>query len=40
LTAHRDGTSLRETALKLGYVSAADYDRWVRPEDMTRPLDG
>jgi fumarate hydratase class II len=35
--AHRDATSLREAALALGYVSAADFDRWVRPEAMTRP---
>jgi fumarate hydratase class II len=32
--AHREGTTLREAALALGYVSAADFDRWVRPEDM------
>jgi len=40
LTAHREGLSLREAALKLGAVSAEDYDRWVRPEDMTHPLEG
>jgi fumarate hydratase class II len=38
LAAHRDGTSLREAALKLGFVTADDYDRWVRAEDMTHPL--
>ncbi len=32
--AHHDGTTLREAALALGYVSAADFDRWVRPEAM------
>jgi fumarate hydratase class II len=32
--AHRDGTTLREAALALKYVSAADFDKWVRPEDM------
>ncbi|MBV9553624.1 MAG: class II fumarate hydratase [Alphaproteobacteria bacterium] len=37
LTAHHDGATLRETALKLGYVSAADFDKWVRPEDMVGP---
>jgi fumarate hydratase class II len=36
-TAHKKGTTLREEALKTGLVSAADYDRIVRPEDMTRP---
>ena len=35
--AHRDGTTLREAALALGYVSAGDFDAWVRPADMTRP---
>ncbi|MGH9260308.1 MAG: class II fumarate hydratase, partial [Acidimicrobiales bacterium] len=35
--AHREATSLREAALALGYVTAADFDRWVRPEQMTRP---
>ena len=39
-TAHREGTSLREAALKLGVVSAEDFDRWVRPEAMTRPGNG
>jgi fumarate hydratase class II len=37
--AHRGGTSLREAALELGYVTAEDFDRWVRPADMTRPED-
>jgi len=36
-TAHKNGTTLREEALKTGLVTAADYDRIVRPEDMTRP---
>jgi fumarate hydratase, class II len=35
--AHREGTTLREAALALGYVSADEFDAWVRPEDMTRP---
>jgi fumarate hydratase class II len=35
--AHANGTTLREEALRLGYVSAADFDRLVRPEKMTRP---
>jgi len=38
LTAHREQLSLREAALKLGYVTAEQFDRWVRPADMTRPL--
>ena len=33
--AHKEGTTLREAALALGYVKAEDFDRWVRPEAMT-----
>ena len=36
-TAHRNGTTLREEALKTGLVSEADYDRLVRPERMVGP---
>jgi len=36
-TAHKNGTTLKEEALKSGLVTAADYDRLVRPEEMTRP---
>jgi fumarate hydratase class II len=35
--AHREGSTLKAAALALGYVSAADYDRWVQPSEMTRP---
>jgi fumarate hydratase class II len=35
--AHREGTTLRDAAVALGYVSAEDFERWVRPEEMTRP---
>ena len=35
--AHREGSTLREAALALGYVSAEDFDRWVRPEAMIGP---
>jgi fumarate hydratase class II len=38
-TAHRDGLTLKEAAVSLGYVTAAEFDAWVRPEDMTHPLD-
>lgn len=37
-TAHRNGTTLREEAINLGYVTAEEYDKWVRPEDMTGSL--
>ncbi|MFC5386016.1 class II fumarate hydratase [Aquamicrobium segne] len=36
-TAHKNGTTLREEALATGLVSAEDYDRIVRPQDMTHP---
>jgi fumarate hydratase, class II len=35
--AHVDGSSLKEAAMKLGYLSAEDFDKWVRPEQMTSP---
>lgn len=33
-TAHRNGTTLREEAINLGYVTAENYDAWVKPENM------
>jgi fumarate hydratase class II len=36
-TAHVERTSLREAALKLGYLTAEEFDAIVRPEKMTRP---
>ena len=33
-TAHKNGTTLKEEAINLGYVSAEDYDNWVKPENM------
>jgi fumarate hydratase class II len=35
--AHANGTTLREEALRLGFVSGDEFDRLVRPEKMTRP---
>ncbi|MDD5330832.1 MAG: class II fumarate hydratase [Sulfuricella sp.] len=35
--AHRDGGTLRQAALALGYVTAEEFDRWVRPERMAHP---
>ncbi|MDG1252246.1 MAG: class II fumarate hydratase [Schleiferiaceae bacterium] len=32
--AHAEGSTLREVAVKLGYVSQQEFDAWVRPEDM------
>ncbi|HTP48102.1 MAG TPA: class II fumarate hydratase [Casimicrobiaceae bacterium] len=35
--AHREGTTLKEAALALGYVTEEQFDRWVRPERMIGP---
>lgn len=34
-TAHKNGTTLKEEAVRLGYVSPEDYDQWVNPRQMT-----
>jgi fumarate hydratase class II len=36
-TAHANGTTLKEEAVRLGFVSPEEFDRLVRPERMTRP---
>lgn len=36
-TAHKNGTTLKEEAINLGYVDAETFDRVVRPEDMIGP---
>jgi fumarate hydratase class II len=38
--AHKQGGTLKETALALGYVSAEQFEQWVRPEQMIRPDGG
>lgn len=38
-SAHQNGTTLKEEAVRLGYVTAEDFDKWVRPEDMIKSLD-
>ena len=40
LTAYREDISLRDAALKLGFLTAEQFDLWVRPQDMTHPLGG
>jgi fumarate hydratase class II len=35
--AHHSHISLREAAIKLGFVSAEEFDAFVKPEDMTHP---
>ena len=37
-TAHQNGTTLKEEAVNLGYLSAEEFDAWVRPEDMCEGL--
>jgi fumarate hydratase class II len=37
-TAHKNGTTLKEEAINLGYVTAEDYDAWVKPENMVGSL--
>ena len=37
-TAHENGTTLREEAINLGYLTAEEFDAWVRPEDMCGSL--
>ena len=36
-TAHTNGTTLREEAIRLGYVTGPEFDRLVQPGKMTRP---
>jgi fumarate hydratase class II len=33
--AHQEGTTLREAALELGFLTNEEFDQWVRPEEMT-----
>jgi fumarate hydratase, class II len=36
-TAHKNGTTLREEAIKMGLITSEEFDRIVRPEDMIGP---
>lgn len=38
-TAHENGTTLKEEAIRLGYVPAEKYDEWVNPKKMIGSLD-
>jgi fumarate hydratase, class II len=40
MKAYRENKSLKAAAAELGYVSESDFDKWVNPEDMTRPTEG
>ena len=33
--AHSEGSTLKEASLALGYLTADEFDAWVRPEEMT-----
>ena len=35
--AHKEGLSLKEAAIALGHLTAAEFDAWVRPEEMVGP---
>ena len=37
-TAHKNGTTLREEAVNLGFLTGEEFDEWVRPEDMVGSL--
>ncbi len=37
-TAHKNGTTLKEEAVNLGYVTPEQFDEWVKPEDMVGSL--
>ena len=36
-TAHKEGGTLKGTALKLGYLTEEQFNEWVKPEDMLGP---
>ena len=36
-TAHKDGTTLKQAALKLKLLTSAEFDKWVKPEKMLGP---
>ncbi len=36
-TAHKNGTTLKEEAIALGLMSEEDFDKYVKPEEMTSP---
>ena len=36
-TAHKNGSTLKATAIELGFLTAEQFDEWVRPENMLGP---
>lgn len=37
-TAHKNGTTLKQEAVRLGYVTSEEFDEWVKPEEMVGSL--
>ena len=37
--AHKEGTTLKQAATALGLLSEAEFDQWVKPEEMLGPSD-
>ena len=38
-TAHKNGSTLKETAVSLGYLTSEEFDEWVKPEEMVGTID-
>ncbi|WP_373331473.1 hypothetical protein [Salmonirosea aquatica] len=38
-TAHKNGSTLKETAVNLGYLTPEEFDEWVKPEEMVGKID-
>lgn len=36
-TAHKEGTTLKDAAIKLGYLTEEQFNSWVKPEEMLGP---
>ena len=39
-TAHQNGTTLKEEAVNLGFLTADEFDEWVKPKEMIGSLKG
>jgi fumarate hydratase class II len=37
-TAHKNGTTLKEESVNLGYLTEQEFDQWVKPENMCGSL--
>lgn len=36
-TAHKEGATLKETAIKIGFLTSEQFDKWVQPSEMLGP---